>query len=174
MNVTNASTNTLNAIFNETLTYINENYPNYIINIGIGTKQQSLSKCKLSYEQASKCINLAIKQNKQNTIRYYEQLGLYQLFYDINNKTLLENFVSNILSKLIAYDEKYNTDLIKTLDVYLSKNCNLNQTAEELFIHRNTIKYRLQRIEEITNTNLDDAFTRLNFFNAILIKNFLQ
>ncbi|MBM6832322.1 PucR family transcriptional regulator [Megamonas hypermegale] len=174
MNVTNASTDTLNAIFNETLTYINENYPNYIINIGIGTKQQSLSKCKLSYEQASKCINLAIKQNKQNTIRYYEQLGLYQLFYDINNKTLLENFVSNILSKLIAYDEKYNTDLIKTLDVYLSKNCNLNQTAEELFIHRNTIKYRLQRIEEITNTNLDDAFTRLNFFNAILIKIFLQ
>lgn len=80
----------------------------------------------------------------------------------------------NILYSLMAYDKKYNTNLIQTLEVYLNKNCNLNQTAETLFIHRNTIKYRLQRIEEITNTSLDDAFTRLNFFNAILIKKFLQ
>ena len=129
---------------------------------------------KLSYEQASKCINLAIKQKQKNMIYYYEQLGLYQLFYDINSKTLLENFVHNILYSLMAYDKKYNTNLIQTLEVYLNKNCNLNQTAETLFIHRNTIKYRLQRIEKITNTSLDDAFTRLNFFNAILIKKFLQ
>lgn len=174
INVNNTSLNTLNTLFPQILNYIKENYPNYIVNIGIGTRQKSLEKYKLSYEQASKCINLAIKQKQKNMIYYYEQLGLYQLFYDINNKTLLENFVHNILYNLIAYDKKYNTNLIQTLEVYLNKNCNLNQTAETLFIHRNTIKYRLQRIEEITNTSLDDAFTRLNFFNAILIKKFLQ
>lgn len=174
INVNNTSLNTLNTLFPQILNYIKENYPNYIVNIGIGTRQKSLEKYKLSYEQASKCINLAIKQKQKNMIYYYEQLGLYQLFYDINHKTLLENFVHNILYNLIAYDKKYNTNLIQTLEVYLNKNCNLNQTAETLFIHRNTIKYRLQRIEEITNTSLDDAFTRLNFFNAILIKKFLQ
>ena len=174
INVNNTSLDTLNTLFPQILNYIKENYPNYIVNIGIGTRQKSLEKYKLSYEQASKCINLAIKQKQKNMIYYYEQLGLYQLFYDINNKTLLENFVHNILYSLTAYDKKYNTNLIQTLEVYLNKNCNLNQTAEILFIHRNTIKYRLQRIEEITNTSLDDAFTRLNFFNAILIKKFLQ
>lgn len=174
INVNNTSLDTLNTLFPQILNYIKENYPNYIVNIGIGTRQKSLEKYKLSYEQASKCINLAIKQKQKNMIYYYEQLGLYQLFYDINNKTLLENFVHNILYSLIAYDKKYNTNLIQTLEVYLNKNCNLNQTAETLFIHRNTIKYRLQRIEEITNTSLNDAFTRLNFFNAILIKKFLQ
>lgn len=174
INVNNTSLDTLNTLFPQILNYIKENYPNYIVNIGIGTRQKSLEKYKLSYEQASKCINLAIKQKQKNMIYYYEQLGLYQLFYDINNKTLLENFVHNILYSLMAYDKKYNTNLIQTLEVYLNKNCNLNQTAEILFIHRNTIKYRLQRIEEITNTSLDDAFTRLNFFNAILIKKFLQ
>lgn len=174
INVNNTSLDTLNTLFPQILNYIKENYPNYIVNIGIGTRQKSLEKYKLSYEQASKCINLAIKQKQKNIIYYYEQLGLYQLFYDINNKTLLENFVHNILYSLMAYDKKYNTNLIQTLEVYLNKNCNLNQTAETLFIHRNTIKYRLQRIEEITNTSLNDAFTRLNFFNAILIKKFLQ
>lgn len=174
INVNNTSLDTLNTLFPQILNYIKENHPNYIVNIGIGTRQKSLEKYKLSYEQASKCINLAIKQKQKNMIYYYEQLGLYQLFYDINNKTLLENFVHNILYSLMAYDKKYNTNLIQTLEVYLNKNCNLNQTAETLFIHRNTIKYRLQRIEEITNTSLDDAFTRLNFFNAILIKKFLQ
>lgn len=174
INANNTSLDTLNTLFPQILNYIKENYPNYIVNIGIGTRQKSLEKYKLSYEQASKCINLAIKQKQKNMIYYYEQLGLYQLFYDINNKTLLENFVHNILYSLMAYDKKYNTNLIQTLEVYLNKNCNLNQTAETLFIHRNTIKYRLQRIEEITNTSLDDAFTRLNFFNAILIKKFLQ
>lgn len=174
INVNNTSLDTLNTLFPQILNYIKENYPNYIVNIGIGTRQKSLEKYKLSYEQASKCINLAIKQKQKNMIYYYEQLGLYQLFYDINNKTLLENFVHNILYSLMAYDKKYNTNLIQTLEVYLNKNCNLNQTAETLFIHRTTIKYRLQRIEEITNTSLNDAFTRLNFFNAILIKKFLQ
>lgn len=174
INVNNTSLDTLNTLFPQILNYIKENHPNYIVNIGIGARQKSLEKYKLSYEQASKCINLAIKQKQKNMIYYYEQLGLYQLFYDINNKTLLENFVHNILYSLMAYDKKYNTNLIQTLEVYLNKNCNLNQTAETLFIHRNTIKYRLQRIEEITNTSLDDAFTRLNFFNAILIKKFLQ
>lgn len=174
INVNNTSLDTLNTLFPQILNYIKENHLNYIVNIGIGTRQKSLEKYKLSYEQASKCINLAIKQKQKNMIYYYEQLGLYQLFYDINNKTLLENFVHNILYSLMAYDKKYNTNLIQTLEVYLNKNCNLNQTAETLFIHRNTIKYRLQRIEEITNTSLDDAFTRLNFFNAILIKKFLQ
>lgn len=174
INVNNTSLDTLNTLFPQILNYIKENHPNYIVNIGISTRQKSLEKYKLSYEQASKCINLAIKQKQKNMIYYYEQLGLYQLFYDINNKTLLENFVHNILYSLMAYDKKYNTNLIQTLEVYLNKNCNLNQTAETLFIHRNTIKYRLQRIEEITNTSLDDAFTRLNFFNAILIKKFLQ
>lgn len=174
VNVNNTSLDTLNTLFPQILNYIKENYPNYIVNIGIGTRQKSLEKYKLSYEQASKCINLAIKQKQKNMIYYYAQLGLYQLFYDINNKTLLENFVHNILYSLMAYDKKYNTNLIQTLEVYLNKNCNLNQTAETLFIHRNTIKYRLQRIEEITNTSLNDAFTRLNFFNAILIKKFLQ
>lgn len=174
VNVNNTSLDTLNTLFPQILNYIKENYPNYIVNIGIGTRQKSLEKYKLSYEQASKCINLAIKQKQKNMIYYYAQLGLYQLFYDINNKTLLENFVHNILYSLMAYDKKYNTNLIQTLEVYLNKNCNLNQTAETLFIHCNTIKYRLQRIEEITNTSLNDAFTRLNFFNAILIKKFLQ
>lgn len=174
INVNNTSLDTLNTLFPQILNYIKENHPNYIVNIDIGTRQKSLEKYKLSYEQASKCINLAIKQKQKNMIYYYEQLGLYQLFYDINNKTLLENFVHNILYSLMVYDKKYNTNLIQTLEVYLNKNCNLNQTAETLFIHRNTIKYRLQRIEEITNTSLNDAFTRLNFFNAILIKKFLQ
>ena len=89
INVNNTSLDTLNTLFPQILNYIKENHPNYIVNIGIGTRQKSLEKYKLSYEQASKCINLAIKQKQKNMIYYYEQLGLYQLFYDINNKTLL-------------------------------------------------------------------------------------
>lgn len=174
INVDNITDETLNKLFSQILNYIRTDYPDYTINIGIGTKQNYIDKYKLSYEQASKCISFAIKQKSANSINYYEHLGIYQLFYDINNKKLLEDFIEINLGKLISYDKKCKSNLMKTLYVYLNKNCNLYQTAEELFTHHNTVKYRLKKIEKILNKNLKDPLIRLTLFNALLMKKFLQ
>ena len=65
------------------------------------------------------------------------------------------------LSILKKYDEENNTELLHTLDVYLSLERNALQTAKTLFIHRSTLFYRLDRIQKLTKLNLDDTKTRL-------------
>ena len=59
------------------------------------------------------------------------------------------------------YDEENNTELLHTLNVYLSLERNALQTANTLFIHRSTLFYRLERIQKLTKLNLDDAKIRL-------------
>lgn len=174
INVDKVTKQTTNSIFSQIISRMQEDYPNYLVNIGVGNRQKEFMNYKLSYEQAAKCITLLNKQNSRNQVQYYDSLGLYQLFFDIEQRSLLEEFVKRILGGIISYDKKNRTSLLETLTVYLYKNCNLYQTSEQMFTHRNTVKYRLQRIEEITCTNLEDPIVRLNFFNAILMKNFLQ
>lgn len=60
------------------------------------------------------------------------------------------------LLKLKQKDEESQTNLLQTLEVYLEENCRLKQAAEKLFIHTNTLKYRLNQISELTEISFDD------------------
>jgi DNA-binding PucR family transcriptional regulator len=60
------------------------------------------------------------------------------------------------LKRLHDYDEKHNTNLIETLEVFLNKDNNINDAAKELNVHANTLNYRLKRITEIGEVNFKD------------------
>ena len=72
------------------------------------------------------------------------------------------------LGIIIDYDKENNTNLLQTLKAYLWNNNSLLHASEQLFTHRNTVKYRIQRITELTGRNFDDAMTRLEFMNALI------
>jgi len=59
-----------------------------------------------------------------------------------------------VLKDLIAYEKTNQIDLMETLDAYLNENANIIETSDKLFIHRNTLKYRLKKIENLLNVNL--------------------
>ncbi len=59
-----------------------------------------------------------------------------------------------MLKDLIAYEKTNQIDLMETLDAYLNENANIIETSDKLFIHRNTLKYRLKKIENLLNVNL--------------------
>lgn len=110
----------------------------------------------------------------KNKVYYYDKLGLYKLFMEIDKEEVLEKYYDDLLGTLMEYDKKNETYLVETLKNYLEQNCNIIQTSKVMFVHRNTLKYRIQRIEEITNKSLSDSYTRLEFQNALLIKNIIQ
>lgn len=78
-----------------------------------------------------------------------------------------------MLDPLTHYDKNYKTHLVETLDVFISENGNLFRTAQRLYAHRNTIQYRLRKIEEISGRDLADASQRLNYQVALTIGRFL-
>ena len=64
--------------------------------------------------------------------------------------TELEGFFDETVAPLVAYDEQYETELVRTLETFLDADGNVAGTAERLFTHRHTIRYRLERVKELT------------------------
>jgi DNA-binding PucR family transcriptional regulator len=75
----------------------------------------------------------------------------------------------DLLKPLQQYDTEHHGDLLKTLQAYLRHGGNSNQTADALFMHRNSLRYRLARIRAITTLDLDDPDSRLTLQVAILL-----
>ena len=160
-------------LFQKTIDYVSLTYPQLICNIGIGLALSDAGKLKQSYEQAAECINYCNKLNLNHQHLCYNQLGLYQLFSDLNQTNLYESFVETQLGALIHYDADNHTQLVETLSLYLQNNCNILHTADAAFTHRNTIKYRITRIEELLHIDLQNASARLNLHLALYLYHFI-
>lgn len=117
----------------------------------------------------SQCVELSEKMNKSGEVLIFEQLGFYQLLLSMENTQALHTYVDQVLGKLLRYDKENKGELVATLKVYLEQNCSLTQTAECLHAHKNTVKYRAQRMEEVLGRSLTDSYARLELYSAILI-----
>lgn len=171
--VQNDNTNLLTPVFSEILNYIGATYPELTCNIGIGLPVPDISHLKESYEQAAECITYCRKLQLKDQVLNFDQLGLYQLFSDIQKDSLLEKFVQSQIGPLLAYDEENHSQLANTLYAYLQHNCNILHTADALYTHRNTVKYRINRIEEILCKNTNSADDRLNLHLALYISRYV-
>ena len=158
----------LGEIYKEMETFMQEEYPGWKICFGIGKSYERLEKLQYSFKEASRCIILADKMNQHKGVFFYKELGFLNLLFELDDTKLVEEFIENTIGELLAYDEEKNAELLQTLKVYLENNCSLLHASEQLHTHRNTVKYRIQRVEELTEKSLADSMTRLEFMNAIL------
>ena len=79
----------------------------------------------------------------------------------------MRQFAEGILRPLAEYDQQNRGSLVKTVEAYFNHHGNISQTAESLFVHRNTLLYRMERIQELTNLQLDQANQRLALHLAL-------
>ena len=98
---------------------------------------------------------------KESRTINYGDLGVFRLFSPDGRWEQLEDFIKETLGPLLAYDQDHGTDLVQTLDAYLRRNGSLNHLADELMIHRSTLIYRLRRIRELLEVDIDDSGLRL-------------
>lgn len=159
--------------FQKTIDYVSLTHPQLTCNIGVGLSVSDVTKLKQSYEQAAECIHYCNKLKLNHQHLCYNQLGLYQLFSDLNQTQLYESFVETQLGALIHYDADNHTRLVETLSLYLQNNCNILHTADAAYTHRNTIKYRITRIEELLHVDLQNASARLNLHLALYLYHFI-
>ena len=89
----------------------------------------------------------------------FEETGAYRLLLSsmTDNPGELHSFHDETVAPLLAYDEQYETELVKTLETFLEENGNVAQTAQRLFTHRHTIRYRLERVKELTQLDVSST-----------------
>lgn len=133
---------------------------------GIGGKTGGLQDYYRSSEQARQALNIVRSRFYDKGYAFFEQLGSYTILHQLDNTQAADLFMDNQLGPLEKYSEGKNTDLIETLRVYLQNNGNANATAEELFIHRSSLLYRLEKIEALLDVDLSDSEARFNLMMA--------
>jgi DNA-binding PucR family transcriptional regulator len=92
----------------------------------------------------------------------YEDLGVYQILGEVEDPAAVERLVGRCLGSLLDYDARKHSELVNTLSEYLECGGSYDTTAQKLCVHRSTLKYRLQRIREISGLDLTDPDTHFN------------
>ncbi|OEH93626.1 PucR family transcriptional regulator [Bacillus solimangrovi] len=134
------------------------------LSIGIGNYYHHFHDYRYSYKEAQEALYIIKSVWKNNKCLHYGELGLYKLLLPLlENKPLIQDYYESILGGVIQ-----NEKLLETLYVYL-EDMRMNNAAETLFIHRHTLKYRINKIEELTKRRFDKFQDRVELELALII-----
>lgn len=142
----------------------------FTVSVGIGGFCRDLQDIPHSYTEAKRALFVCQRVFGGDATLIYAQTGLYRILFMIPDRAELENYFQSTLGRLVESDP----NLLQTLDAYLEHNGSLQKTAQQLFIHKNTLRYRLCRIEKLTGLDLDSAHNRLALAAALAVGKFLQ
>ena len=129
--------------------------------IGIGTVAEHLRSLADSYKEAQTAIDVGKVFDTEKSIINYENLGIGRLIYQLPT-TLCEIFLSEIFKK--SSIDSLDQETLFTINKFFENNLNVSETSRKLFVHRNTLVYRLEKIKKLTGLDLRQ------FDHAIVIK----
>ena len=144
-------------------------YADLNVSGGIGRYYPGVEGLSASYGEAEKAMALGLRLFGAVALTYFGDLGVYRLLLGISQTKELHEFYEEVLGKLIEHDTRNNGELITTLHAYFKYQSSPSKMAEGMSLHRNTLLYRLRRIEEIAGVDLEDAETRLALQLALRI-----
>lgn len=139
------------------------------VRAGIGRVYASAGELFRSYQEAKVAIELGYMMDSDRGTPFFSELGLERLLHNHDQQELTE-FHNEVLGGLDKLERTLKDELLGTLEKYLFNQCNLKATANMLFLHPNTLRYRLKKAEEILELDLEDFDTKLNLITALKIK----
>lgn len=135
--------------------------------VGVGRSCSRPNEFPRSLEEARLAVRLQEAVGADASSTSYEELGVYQVLADVAHADGVERFALHWLGPLLDYDDRRNANLVESLSAYLECGRSHVATAEALSVHRSTLKYRLQRVAEISGHDLGDPDTSFNLQLAV-------
>lgn len=148
-------------------------YDKYSLSIGIGKSYPIMYQSK-SFKEAMESIRMISQFDDERNIAHFDDFIIYHLLNSSGNIELLKDFYNNSIKQLADYDSKNNTNLINTLECYYKCKGNMSEAAKMLYIHRNTLLYRIEKIKEILRTDLENGEENLELQLGIHIMKLLM
>jgi len=138
--------------------------------VGIGTVAQHLRDLAKSYKEAQIAIEVGKVFDTEKYVINYENLGIGRLIYQLPT-TLCEMFLQEVFKKnpIDALDK----ETLFTIHKFFENNLNVSETARKLFVHRNTLVYRLEKIKKLTGLDLREFDDAITFKVALMVKKYL-
>ena len=136
--------------------------------VGVSDQVTDISNLRLSFRRARAAVTMA--ENVDDSIQFFDKMGLYRLLYMVDDPLLLKSLSDHLLQPLLEYDEQHGGGYLETLESYLKNSGSIKAMADELFIHRNTILYRMTNIKKLLGSDLEDSRERMMFAIACMIR----
>jgi len=160
----------LKSFLNWTVTQLKERFMIQQVKTSIGGIYTDLTNIEKSYREALSVLSIKDRfPHETDGLDSYSELGIYQyldLFYEKRKK---DGFVNYSLNKLKEYDQKHHTNLVETLEVFLDHDSNVNVAARQLNVHINTLSYRLKRIAQIAEIDLNNPNQKMTIYLDIKV-----
>lgn len=129
------------------------------LRIGVSNPFKNIEYFPNYYIQAHSALELGQALRSEQLVCYYYNYQIFDLFSETKHPENLSRFCHPALTVLRQNDQENNSELYKTLYFYIENSCSIKLTAESLFIHRNSLSYRLNRIVELCHIDLTDINT---------------
>ena len=136
---------------------------------GIGRVAKNLQGIPQTFREAQQALEIGRRLFGEGKLHSFARLGIYRLLFYLDGHDELLSFYQETLGPLLQHDSRNDGTLIETLEGFFQCNGNLSETARMMHLHRNSLLYRLGRIEEILGHTLEDAELRLSLQIALKI-----
>lgn len=136
----------------------------------VGKEVHQIREVGQSYIIAHRMAEFMKLEGMENEVRSYKQMGLMKMLLNLKSLDCLEEYYSETIGPLEEYDETSGGNLIETLTCYMKHNGSVQDAAEELYVHRNTVNYKLKKIESLLDVNLTDFQVRTNLMEGLLVR----
>lgn len=138
--------------------------------VGIGTTVTGIKNLAHSFKEAQVAIEVGKVFDTERTIVTYDNLGIARLVYQLPT-TLCEMFLKEVFKK--GSIESLDQETLFTIQKFFENNLNVSETSRKLFVHRNTLVYRLEKIKKLTGLDLREFEDAIVFKVALMVKKYL-
>lgn len=142
---------------------------NVRLSIGVGNPCLHISDYRRGFAEASEALQMGQTLNMEGGVTHFNDLGVYRYLYKIARMDDLRDMYQDQMARIANYDSRKGTDLLDTLETYLECAGNLTKTSNRLFVHRNTLIQRLERLQSLCDIDLQERANWLTLQVAIKV-----
>ncbi len=162
--VNNVPQNVLHEIIESFERRVEQRMPMQKLAVGVGSVFKDLENLSYSYKRARAAARKALISGER--VVWFDDMGIERPLYLISDPMLIREMGSDLLRPLIDYDEKNSSDYVRMLEIYLLTNGSIQETASQMYLHRNTVIYRMNNIKKLLNSDLDTAEEKMKYLVA--------
>ncbi|MBR6052554.1 MAG: helix-turn-helix domain-containing protein, partial [Clostridia bacterium] len=140
------------------------------VSIGIGKPVDNIKDLARSYKEAQVALEVGKVFDTEKDIVSYENLGIGRLIYQLPT-TLCEIFLDEVFKR--GSLDSLDRETLMTVQSFFENNLNVSETSRKLFVHRNTLVYRLEKIRKLTGLDLREFEHAVTFKVALMVKKYL-
>ena len=148
---------------------LEETMPECTFRMGIGRCYKELTNYNKSFSEACSALSFSMLSQSSKEIAHFDDLGVYRILFDYKNREELFQLYRDTVGVISEYDKRNQTEYLQTIRVYFAQNYSINNTAKKLFVHYNTILYRLNKIKMLFGIDLGNEEERINLYVSLRV-----